>query len=309
MIRQLIALESFITLCYVRFDLEQHEVRLVDCGHTRTIHFEAQTGRCRLLAGDNLPLGCLEEEVYEEAVFPFAAGDVFVLYSDGLTEARSPSGDFFGEENLMAVVEAHSQVSPEDLITQIHHAVSAFLKTDTFSDDLTYVVVKIMEPEDALSTRRMATEIPSTLSQLAQTRLFVREFCRSLPTPGIGIADLDQLELAVTEAASNIMQHAYGGCTDNTISLEAKASAAQIEIRLSHWGEALDPPSVSPPVFDEQAEGGWGVYIIEHCVDQVTYSSDADGKHSVCLCKYRHPAEVEEDGASGHASLPASLAC
>ena len=292
MIRQLIELESFITLCYVRFDLEQQEVGLVDCGHTRTIHFEAEAGHCQFLAGDNLPLGCLEEEVYKEVVFPFAIGDVFVLYSDGLTEARGPTGDFFGEERLSAVVEAHGHLPPEELIEQIHHAVSAFSAADTFSDDLTCVVVKILRPEDGLSMRRITTEIPSTLSQLAQARLFVREFCRALPVPGMDAEDRSQFELAVTEAASNIMQHAYRGQSDKTISLEAEASAEQIRIRLSHWGEAFDPISVSPPRFDEDAEGGWGVFIIENCVDKVTYTSDEDGKHSVCLCKDRRLANV-----------------
>ena len=292
MIRQLIELESFITLCYVRFDLEQQEVRLVDCGHTRTIHFEAGTGRCQLLTGNNLPLGCLEEEVYEEAVFPFAMGDVFVLYSDGLTEARGPTGDFFGEENLTAVVEAHGHLAPQELIEQIHHAVRSFSAADTFSDDLTCVVVKILRPEDGFLMRRMTTEIPSTLSQLVQARLFVREFCRALPAPGINAEDRSQFELAVTEAASNIMRHAYGGHSDKTICLEAEASAEHMRIRLSHWGEAFDPASVCPPRFDEEAEGGWGVFIIENCVDQVTYTSDEDGKHSVCLCKDRRAADV-----------------
>ena len=49
--RQLIELESFVTVCYARFDLENRRVDFVDCGHTTTIHFQAKHRDVRHAAG------------------------------------------------------------------------------------------------------------------------------------------------------------------------------------------------------------------------------------------------------------------
>ena len=62
-VRQLIDLDSFVTLCYARLHVSRHYMELVDCGHTGTIQWHARTGRCELLHGDNLPLGIRADEI------------------------------------------------------------------------------------------------------------------------------------------------------------------------------------------------------------------------------------------------------
>jgi Na+/proline symporter len=72
--RHLINLESFVTLCYLRLDLDQRNLVLVDCGHTGLIHCHRKTGLCELVHGDNLPLGVREGEIYDQISFPFETG-------------------------------------------------------------------------------------------------------------------------------------------------------------------------------------------------------------------------------------------
>ncbi len=79
--KQLIDLESFVTLCYARIDLEKYQLDLVDCGHTRTIHFNRELGTCVFLRGNNLPLGVLEGETYSQISVPLQPGDVLLFYS------------------------------------------------------------------------------------------------------------------------------------------------------------------------------------------------------------------------------------
>ena len=100
MVRHLIDLESFVTLCYARLDLNRRSLDLVDCGHTGIIHLHGKTGLCEMLHGDNLPLGVREGEIYDQISVPFEPGDLLLLYSDGITEARNPAGELFGVERL-----------------------------------------------------------------------------------------------------------------------------------------------------------------------------------------------------------------
>ena len=78
--RQLIELESFVTLCYARFDLVERRLELVDCGHTTTIHYRPATATCQLLQGENLPLGVSESEIFEQMSVAVEPGDVFLFY-------------------------------------------------------------------------------------------------------------------------------------------------------------------------------------------------------------------------------------
>src|SRR4029078_9331128 len=97
----------------------------------------------------------------------------------------------------------------EELIAQIRHAAVAFSNSETFGDDLTCVAVKIEERE--LPLARAELEISSDLNELGRARAFVRAVCRPLPGQALDEESVSQLELAITEAASNVMRHAYRG--------------------------------------------------------------------------------------------------
>jgi PAS domain S-box-containing protein len=283
--RQLIELESFVTVCYARFDLEKRTVDFVDCGHTTTIHFRAKTATCAMLQGQNLPLGVSEREIHEQIHVPLDSGDVLVFYSDGLTETRNHAGELFGIERLAECVRIHGHLEPEELIDRIRQAAVAFSDSETFGDDLTCVAVRIEDRERP--SWRAEMEISSDLNELARARAFIRETCRTLSGPALDDASVSQLELAVTEALSNIMRHAYGGRTDQQIQIDVEAFPDRVVLRLHHLGETFDPAAVATPAFDGTQDGGFGMYIIEQSVDNVRYYQDERGRNCISMVKNR----------------------
>jgi len=297
--RQFIGLDFFATLCYARFDPSAHRVDFVDCGHTKTIHFRPRTQACEMLQGENVPLGVSEREVYQQISQPFEGGDVFFFYSDGLTEAQNESGEFFGTDRLVELITASAELEPEALLARVQAAAVEFARAETFTDDLTCVAVKI-ETEAAAPLAHAELEVSSALSQLVLVREFVERFCRALPPPALTEDRISQLQLAVTEAASNIVRHAYREHAGQPIQLEADAFADHIALRLYHTGESFDPKRVPPPAFDGSREGGFGVYIIAQSVDEVRYFRDERGRNCICLIKYRRRGkEGNSDGNDG----------
>ena len=111
------------------------------------------------------------------------------------------------------------------------------------NDDLTCVAVRIGDVQRPLA--RSELEIRSDLKDLRRAREFVREFCRMVPTGLLDQDDVAELELAVNEAASNIMKHAYHGRADQRIQLEADAFPGRVSIRLHHLGDSFDPAAVA----------------------------------------------------------------
>ena len=285
--RRLIELDSFVTLIYARFERRQCVAQLVDCGHTGMIRWRAKTKSCEWLRGDNLPLGVRENEIYEQVDAAFDPGDLLLFYSDGITEARAPSGELFGVDRLENFIGSHAGLDPDDLVQAIRTAVAEFSQDERLSDDLTSVALRIEEKTVPLLHSEM--EIDSDLKNLHRTREFVREFCRKLPSEWIAGECVGGMELAVNEAASNIMKHAYRGRPHEWIHLEADAYPAEVVMRLTHFGEPFSPAAAEPPRFDGSRESGFGTYIINKCVDQVRYYRDEHGRNCVELKKFRKP--------------------
>jgi sigma-B regulation protein RsbU (phosphoserine phosphatase) len=285
MAQRLIDLESFVTLCYVRIEPGRRSIEFVDAGHTGLIHCKAATGRCEVLHGDNLPLGFRKGEIYNQQSVSLESDDLLVLYSDGVTETRNPADELFGEDRLTRFIESNHALDPEDLAKAIRNAVFSFAESESPTDDLTCVVIKVVESERPQARGNL--EIRTEFQELGRAREFVRGFCRELPGMKLDEESAGKLELAVTEACSNIIKHVFHGRTDQQIQMEAEGFPDRISIRLHHLGDPFDLSKVPLPRFDGSQESGFGVYLITQCVDGVQHYRDEWGRSCIALTKNR----------------------
>jgi anti-sigma regulatory factor (Ser/Thr protein kinase) len=243
------------------------------------------SGACEMVHGDSLPLGIREGEIFDQISIPFEAGDLFVFYSDGITDMRNRKGELFGVDRLAECVRTNRDLMPEALVDAIRKAAVAFAGSDRPTDDLTCVAVKAVDVLIPLS--RAEVEIRSDLTELSRVRAFVRDCCHAVPE-ALDEDDIAALVLAVNEAASNIMKHAYHGRTDQWIQLEADTFPDRLSIRLHHLGDSFDPRAASPPALDGSRESGFGLYLIAKSVDEVRYSRDERGRNCIALVKALH---------------------
>jgi len=232
-----------------------------------------------------LPLGIRAEEIFDQISVPFKPGDLLLFYSDGVTEARNAAGELFGVERLAECVRVNRNLEPEALVEAIRNSVFAFSGSDQLSDDLTCVAIKVGERQHPL--RYAEIDIRSDLRDLRRARKFVRDVCHNLPGAPLDADSVAALELAVNEAASNIMKHAYHSRADQWIHLEAEAFSGQVTVRLYHQGESFDPSTVAPPALDGSQESGFGLYLIAQSVDDVRYARDERGRNCIALVKAR----------------------
>ncbi len=271
MAEQLIDIESFVTLCYARIDVVRRRLWLVDCGHTGALIWHARSGSCTIVHGDNLPLGVRQGEIYGQSSVPLETDDLVILYSDGVTEARSSAGELFGTERLMACVHDHAAREPAEIVAAVRNAVVAF-SSSGLADDLTCVVVKVLPHQPA--TQRRDIVLGSDLSDLREGREFIASFCRGLEGRALSDDGIARLTLAVNEALSNVMKHAYHGRKDQRIELRAEAYTDRVAVRLRYQGAVFDASQVPLPAFDGSREGGFGVFMIQSSVDVVRYYRD-----------------------------------
>ena len=87
-------------------------------------------------------MGMIPDYTYEEKSVEFKSDDVFVLYSDGVTEAMNFNEDEYGEERLENSIRQNLHLSADELINAIFKDVESFTKGAPQSDDITMVIVK-----------------------------------------------------------------------------------------------------------------------------------------------------------------------
>jgi sigma-B regulation protein RsbU (phosphoserine phosphatase) len=129
----------FVTLMYGSLE---PDARLTYCnaGHNPPLVVGA-AGVRRLEVGGPI-VGLFEGAVFQEETVVLAPGDWLIVFSDGVSEAMSASGEEYGEERILAVAEKQTSVAPSDMLQAIFADVRAFTKGAAQSDDITVLVLR-----------------------------------------------------------------------------------------------------------------------------------------------------------------------
>jgi sigma-B regulation protein RsbU (phosphoserine phosphatase) len=109
------------TLCYAQFDFKHRLVTLSNSGLPYPVHASAEG--CGLLQVPGVPLGSLPGCTYDELTVELKPGDVFVFYSDGITESENAAGDDFGTVRLLAVIEQQRGRPAQEIADAVFAAV------------------------------------------------------------------------------------------------------------------------------------------------------------------------------------------
>jgi serine phosphatase RsbU (regulator of sigma subunit) len=138
---------SFITMTYAVFDSARRTMRHARAGHNPILHFEARTGKTHVLTPRGLGLGIDRgprfEEVLEEVEVPLLSGDLFLFFTDGLSEAMNTRSELFGEGRLRAILEESASFSGEELKDRILAEIRKFVGEAAQHDDMTLVLLKV----------------------------------------------------------------------------------------------------------------------------------------------------------------------
>jgi anti-sigma regulatory factor (Ser/Thr protein kinase) len=132
---------------------------------------------------------------------------------------------------------------------------------------------------------QLRQQYTSDLGQLAQMRAALRAVCEQAWGADAPLEAIHQLELAVAEAASNIVLHAYDRVPGQPIEVVIDSDPLQVCVSLYHGGRDFEPEAVARPAFDGSQESGFGMYLMRQCVDDVQYVHDNEGRCGIRLVK------------------------
>jgi serine phosphatase RsbU (regulator of sigma subunit) len=143
---------SFITMTYAVVDVMARTMTYARAGHTPLIVIpgpEAGSRTAQSLAPSGLVLGLkidngeLFERLLTEETRCLQVGDLYLFFTDGITEAMNASDDCFGEARLARFLEGHSEVKPDELRERLVCEIEAFVDGAPQHDDMTMILLKV----------------------------------------------------------------------------------------------------------------------------------------------------------------------
>ena len=121
-------------------------------------------------------------------------------------------------------------------------------------------------------------DVEADTGMLSDVREFVRQHSVS---HGFSEKEIGEIELAVDEAFTNIIKHAYGGQSDSSVTIRLWFSPDHLSISLLDTGCSFNPDSYIKPdikaLAHRKKKGGMGVFLINKLMDDVEYRKSNDG--------------------------------
>jgi sigma-B regulation protein RsbU (phosphoserine phosphatase) len=132
----------FTTAFFAELDLTTRALTYIGAGHNAPI-LRRTSGRLERLEASSLPLGIDAQVRYECGTATLAAGDLLVIFTDGLVEAVNAKDEDFGESRLLEALRPASDASAEQTLKSLLAAVDAFVGATRQHDDITCLILRV----------------------------------------------------------------------------------------------------------------------------------------------------------------------
>ena len=134
----------YATFFYGQYNPASRQLAYVNAGHNPPMLFHRAAGEWQLsrLETGGTVVGLLEKFPYQQGSVTIAPGDLFIAFTDGMSEAMNAADEEWGEERMIATIRSCAGLSPAETIARLMQAADAFVAGAKQHDDMTLVVVQ-----------------------------------------------------------------------------------------------------------------------------------------------------------------------
>lgn len=137
---------SFITITYFLIDTKTREITFSRAGHCPTLYFSSQDGTTNYYENKGLGLGMLRNDSFADYIeiseMNYRPGDILLLYTDGIIEAKNKAGEEYGYTRLAAFMRQNGYLEVDEVKNNLIQDVYNFCGEVAIDDDYTALVIK-----------------------------------------------------------------------------------------------------------------------------------------------------------------------
>jgi serine phosphatase RsbU (regulator of sigma subunit)/anti-sigma regulatory factor (Ser/Thr protein kinase) len=274
---------SMATVMYAVLDPVTADLRVASAGHYPPLLVDGADSRY-LETDPCPPIGALREVRYPTTEYHLDPDSVLVLYTDGLVERRDVAVDAGLEQLERTVVEAWKGDGLEVLCDQV---LAGMLEGRPADDDVALLTVSARQ----LLGPHLDFVLPAQAEQLTTLRATLE---RWLTEAGADEQEVYEITVAMSEAATNAIEHAYGpGRAD--IQVVADRDGAVVELGVRDWGQWRAARG---------RDRGRGIHLMRELMDDVRVAHGDRGTQVVMRRRLGAPVPGDQPGAPGEPGAP-----
>ena len=137
-----ISFTTFVTVFLGKFDPRTRTLTYANAGHNSAYLYRTSTKEEIWLHPSGPAIGLIEGFDTHSADVRLEAGDILLLYTDGVTEAENSQGASLGDQGLAKIIRQNTDATPEQLIQKVLRALKDFTEGSPLVDDVTLVVCR-----------------------------------------------------------------------------------------------------------------------------------------------------------------------
>jgi serine phosphatase RsbU (regulator of sigma subunit) len=138
---------AFISMVYAIHTPETNTLTIARAGHNPIVYYDSATGKAEFIQPGGIAIGLHHDTKFDETIHDSAIrvrpGDLFVFYTDGITEAMNTNREEFGTDRLFETIREYRDCSASVLLEHIFRKVGVFTRRTDQSDDMTMVIIRI----------------------------------------------------------------------------------------------------------------------------------------------------------------------
>jgi serine phosphatase RsbU (regulator of sigma subunit) len=133
---------NFVTAFIVLYNRVDHKIKFANCGHNQPL-VKRTDGTIDRLVGKGIAFGVDEMAAIEIGERVFQSGEILVLYTDGINEAKNEAGALYTQERLESLIQGSSNNTPETLASEVLEDIKKFVGKAEPYDDMTLIILKV----------------------------------------------------------------------------------------------------------------------------------------------------------------------
>lgn len=138
--------KTFVTLIFGIFDLKEKTFCFARAGHTPMLYYNKKKQKGTYLQPCGLGLGLDKGTIFNSNIvedsIKLNKGDVFFMYTDGITETLDKDGNEFGEERLLNLIIEYNELNPDEIKSKVFSDMEKFSRGGKKLDDITLIIAK-----------------------------------------------------------------------------------------------------------------------------------------------------------------------
>jgi len=211
-----------------------------------------------------LALGIFRGQKFTATQFPCAAGETWALFTDGINEGRSSTGEEYGLDRLRTGLGTSGYAG--DVLNRAWSSWEDFVDGEHQHDDACLAVI-LLKPEPML-------EITSAAGDCKRARHFIESWALAAGFPDL---ERGRIVLATDEAITNIIRHTYASAPGRPIVLSADIAKGFFHLRLRDEGPHVDVSTLKGRALEDIKPGGLGLHLLQTVFSVVEHFPVLDG--------------------------------